>query len=144
MINISWSQLAPGSCPWDAIQLLPNSKVMLKHLVPSLRTWQSSEPKNMEHSCAPFLGGRGGGAEIGDDGDLKALLPATSAEASPGSELAICCVRTSLFTLVGKSRNLLRKTAQSSPCSLLLQITFQQKMILTFLVTNEKPFNSMC
>lgn len=46
----------------------------------------------------------GGGTEIGDDEDLKALPPATSAQASPGSELSTSCVRTCLFTLTGEEQ----------------------------------------
>lgn len=57
MSNVSWIQLAPGACPWDNIQLLPDSKVMLKYLVPSLKAWPSSESKNMEHSHTPFFVG---------------------------------------------------------------------------------------
>lgn len=36
--------------PVGVAQLLPVFTVMLKHLVPNLNTWPSSEPKNMEFS----------------------------------------------------------------------------------------------
>lgn len=71
---------------------------------------------------------------------METWKPSTSAQASsPTPVSGPACLHS-----WRKSRNLLRKTTQSSPCSLLLQITFQQKMIFTFLVTNEKPFNSVC
>lgn len=143
MSNISWTHPAPGSCLWDAIQLLPNSKVRLKHLVPSLKTRPSSKPKNMEQSYALLWCGGGRGQKLvtvktRKPSHLLHLLAVALALSFPPPASGPACLHS-----WGKSRNLLHKMAQSSPCSLLLQITSQQ-MIFTFLVTNEKPFNSMC